>query len=220
MKQHYRYFLYAAVLSAVPAALAQNALDVNLGFGSAYVKAASGGIDNANSLNAFGSCTVGAADPNCQSLPNLSGFFMNIGGDIMFTEKFGAGAQIAFQPATSNYGPLSYRQTFFDGNGLYEPIRNKRYVVQLQGGIGAARTGFSYSASSCVGTAVCSTQSQPVGTASHFQVHVGAAVQVFVTEHIFIKPQFDFHYVPGLTDQFGSNAVPMFMINVGYGTRR
>ena len=36
----------------------------------------------------------------------------------------------------------------------------------------------------------------------------------------FVKPQVDYHYVPGLTDQFGGKNVPMFMMNVGYGTRR
>jgi hypothetical protein len=37
-----------------------------------------------------------------------------------------------------------------------------------------------------------------------------------VTSHIFIRPQFDFHYVPGLNNQFGSNMVPQGTIWVGY----
>jgi hypothetical protein len=41
-------------------------------------------------------------------------------------------------------------------------------------------------------------------------------VQIFLTEHIFIKPEFDLHYVPGLTNQFGSDAVPEGMLWVGY----
>lgn len=162
----------------------------------------------------------GSNSLTCQSPPSLGGLFLGIGGDIMFSEKFGAGAQVALTPAKRVYGPLSYRQTFIDVNGLYEPVRTKRAVLQLQAGVGTARTGFSYTATSCVGTAVCSTQSQAVGTTSHFQLHLGAAVQVFVTEHIFVKPQFDYRYVPGLTDQFGGTSVPMFLINVGYGTRR
>ena len=79
-----------------------------------------------------------------------------------------------------------------------------------------ARTSFSLTQSGCVGTAVCSTSTEPVGAANHFQVHVGVGVQVFLTEHIFIKPQFDLHYVPGFTNQFGSNAVPEGMLWVGY----
>ena len=47
-------------------------------------------------------------------------------------------------------------------------------------------------------------------------VHAGVGVQIFVTEHVFIKTEFDFHYVPGLTDQFGSNMVPGGMVWLGY----
>ena len=215
MKNHYRYLYFGILTMLAPALHAQNAVDVNVGLGTAHVGAASGGIDS----QTFGSCSLFSGG-TCQKLPSLGGVFMGIGGDIMFSEKFGAGAQVAFTPAKSDYGPLSFRQTFFDINGLYEPVRNKRAVLQLQAGLGTARTGFSYTATSCVGTAVCSSQSQAVGTTSHFQVHVGVGVQVFVTEHIFVKPQFDYRYVPGLTDQFGGTSVPMFMINVGYGTRR
>ena len=217
MKHFYRYMYFGALALLAPAIHAQSAVDANVGIGTAHVGAATGGIDN----QTFGSCTPsGGNSSNCQKLPSLGGVFMGVGGDIMFTDRFGAGAQVAFTPAQGDDGPLQYRQTFFDGNGLYEPVRNKRYVLQLQGGIGTARTSFSYTATSCVGTAVCQTQSQTVGSTSHFQMHLGAAVQVFVTEHIFVKPQFDYHYVPGLTDQFGGTSVPMFMINVGYGTRR
>jgi hypothetical protein len=66
--------------------------------------------------------------------------------------------------------------------------------LQLQGGVGGARTGFTVSQTSCV----------------------GAGVSFFVTEHVFIRPQFDLHYVPGLTDVFGSNIVPEGTVWLGY----
>ena len=56
----------------------------------------------------------------------------------------------------------------------------------------------------------------PFGNANHFQVHLGAGLQVAITEHIFVRPQFDYRYVPGLTDQFGSNNVPAFTVWLGY----
>ena len=84
------------------------------------------------------------------------------------------------------------------------------------GGIGDARTSFSFTQSGCVGTAVCTSQTEPVGAANHFDVHVGVGVQIFLTSHIFIRPQFDYHYVPGLTNQFSSNSVPGGTIWVGY----
>ena len=169
MKNHYRY-LFGTLILLAPAIHAQNAVDVSVGLGTAHVGAASGGIDNTS----LGSCTpTGSNSLTCQSPPSLGGLFLGIGGDIMFSEKFGAGAQVALTPAKRDYGPLSYRQTFIDVNGLYEPVRTKRAVLQLQAGVGTARTGFSYTATSCVGTAVCSTQSQAVGTTSHFQLHLG-----------------------------------------------
>ena len=217
MKPTYSYLLVAMFAIMIPAVHAQSNLDIFVGLGTAHVSAASGGIDN----QTFESCTPGSVGgPTCQSLPSLGGVFLGVGGDIMFTDKFGAGATFAVTPAKRDYGPLQYRQTFIDVNGLYEPIRHKRAVLQLLGGIGTARTGFSFTSSGCVGTAVCNSQTQSVGSAGHFDVHLGVGVQLFVTEHIFVKPTFDYHYVPGLTDQFGGSSVPMFMFNVGYGTRR
>jgi hypothetical protein len=195
---------------------AQTSFDVNLGFGSAHDSANSGGIDNASSLNAFGTCTPNSGDANCQSLPALNGFFLGFGGDLMLYKHFGVGFEANLQPARQTYGPLQSRQSFYDVNGIYAPINTKRASLQLQGGVGGARTSFSFSESGCVGTAVCTTSNEPVGNATHFQVHAGVGVQIFLSSHIFIKPEFDFHYVPGLTNQFGSNAVPEGMVWVGY----
>ena len=211
MKRTRRYLplLFLLPLS-VPFASAQSSVDVNVGFGAAHDKAAAGGIDS----NTGYTCTVGAA--NCQATPALSGFFMGVGGDVMLTKRYGFGGEASFQPVKANYGPLQYREIFYDFNGIFAPVNQKKAMVQIQGGIGGAKSSFSYTQTSCVGTAVCSTSSQPVGSSNHFQVHAGIGVQIFLTEHVFIRPQFDFHYVPGLTDQFGSNSVPAAMVWLGY----
>jgi len=206
----------ALLFLAASFASAQTSFDVNVGFGSAWDSANGGGIDNAASLNAFGSCTPGSGDANCQSLPRLNGFFLGFGGDLMLFKHLGVGFEDTLQPARQSYGPLDSRQSFYDVNGIYAPIVTKRASLLLEGGVGGARTSFSLTESGCVGTAVCSTSTEPVGAANHFQAHVGVGVQIFLTEHIFVKPQFDFHYVPGLTNQFGSDAVPEAVVWVGY----
>jgi len=200
----------------LPFASAQSAFDINLGFGSFHDSASGGGLDNASSVNAFGTCTPGSADTFCQATSGLGGFFLGFGGDVMFTRHFGAGFQANLQPTQSSYGPLEYRQSFYDVNGIYAPINQKRVVLQLLGGIGSAKTSFSFNQSSCIGTAVCSSQAVPVGNTNHFQIHTGVGVQIFLTSHVFIRPQFDFHYVPNFTDQFGSNAVAGGSIWVSY----
>ncbi|MBV8730278.1 MAG: outer membrane beta-barrel protein [Acidobacteriia bacterium] len=203
-------------VSSIPAARAQSSFDVNIGFGSAWDGSAKNGIDNANSVNAFGSCIPNSTDVNCESTPSLSGFFLGLGGDIMLTKRYGANAEVSFQPNRPNYGPLQYRQTFYDFNGIYAPVNQKRIEVKIEGGIGAARSSFALNQSGCVGVAVCTTQTVPVGNSSHFQVHAGLGVQLFLTDHLFIRPQFDYHYVTNFTQQFSSNSVPQAMVWLGY----
>jgi hypothetical protein len=55
-----------------------------------------------------------------------------------------------------------------------------------------------------------------VGSAKHFQIHAGAGVQIYVNEHVFIRPQIDLHYVPNFTNQFGSSMAPSAMVFIGY----
>jgi len=204
------------LLGSVPLLQAQGSFDVAIGFGSAHDKATGLGIENASSLVPFTSCTPMSTDPYCERTPALGGLFMGFEGDGMLDRHFGIGAALNFQPTKSIYGPLQFRQLFYDFNGIYAPINRKRLQLRVEGGIGGAHSGFSYLETSCVGTAVCTTQSTPVGSSSHFQVHVGAGVQFYVKPHIFIRPQFDFRQVPGLTNQFGSDHVIGGTVWVGY----
>jgi hypothetical protein len=216
MKPIFPYFALTLPILFVPLATAQSAFDLNIGFGSAHAPANGGGIDNAGSSNPLGGCVVNSGDSFCQSTPSLGGFFLGFGGDLMLYKHLGIGAEINLQPAKSDYGPLDYRQSFYDVNAIYAPLNRRRYTLQFQGGIGGARTSFSYTQSSCLGTAVCTNVSQSVGTANHFQVHVGTGVQLFLTQHIFVRPQFDLHFVPNLDQPFGSNTVPSGTVWVGY----
>jgi Outer membrane protein beta-barrel domain len=197
---------------------AQAALDVNINFGTAWDSASGAGIDNLNSPNnALGGCIVNTGDTFCQATPKMNGFFLGFGGDIMFRQHLGVGAEVNFQPVHQDYGPLQYRQTFIDVNAIYEPLITKRAIVQLQGGIGSATTGLTFSESSCVGANIaCTSSTSPVGSATHFQIHFGAGVQIALTNHFFVRPQFDLHYVPNLSNEFGSDVVPEATIAVGY----
>lgn len=205
------------MLAVAPVASAQTSFDLNLGFGTARAGSNGGGIDdNFNDVNYLGPCIPSPLNINCAPNPSLGGFFLGLGGDLIFQKHFGFGAEVNFQPARQDYGPLQYRQTFYDFNGIFLPVNQKKVQVQVQGGIGGARTSFALTQNQCVGTAVCSSITQPIGNASHFQVHVGLGVELFVTQHIFIRPQIDLHYIPSFTDQFGRNSVPEYTVWVGY----
>ena len=200
---------YLPLLFCISFAYGQSALDVGLGFGTFHDKAAGGGIDS----NTGASCTSGST---CQLTPALSGFFMGFEGTIMLNKHVGFGGEATLQPRKQDYAVLQSRQIFYDVNAVYAPVNEKKYVVRLEGGIGGATSSYSFTSSSCVGTAVCQTQSQPYGSAKHFQIHAGAGVMIYLNEHIFIRPQFDLHYVPNFTNQFGSNLAPGAMVWIGY----
>jgi opacity protein-like surface antigen len=206
------------VLLGIPlAARAQGpSFDVAVGFGTNYDKSNNAGIDNANSENAFGSCTPGTGDTDCQTTPALDAFDLGGSGDVMFRKNLGFGFEGVFQPVAANYGPLTYRQTFYDFNAIFAPVNAKRVSLKIEGGVGGAKTSFYLSQSECVGNAVCSKYTELIGDSNHFAIHASAGVQIYVTEHVFIRPQFDYRFVPGFTDQFSSDSVLGGSVWLGY----
>jgi hypothetical protein len=207
-------------------ASAQSAFDINLGFGAIQDKANTTQVDQA--LQNCASPASSDLNPPCVSTPALSGFMMGFGGDLMLWKKFGVGAEVAFQPGKETYVNLNAsaaasgltseavqsRMTLFDINGIYEPVNTKKVVLKLEGGIGVANLKFyeSGSSSSVLGS---QSQSQYFQSSNHFQVHGGIGVQIYLTDHVFIRPQFDVHYVNNLTE-FGSKIVTQEMVWLGY----
>jgi len=53
----------------------------------------------------------------------------------------------------------------------------------------------------------------------HFQEHFGAAFRWYLTDHFFLRPALDLHYVNNLKE-FGSNAVPNYSFGIGYSIGR
>ena len=216
MRRIFRYLPLLALLICAQFASAQGAFDAYVGLGTAQAKSNGSGIDSLQSTNAFGACDITSGDQFCQKTGALGGVFMTFGGDVMFQKHLGFGANVSLQPMKGDYGPLKARQMFYDFDGIYAPLVTKRVLFRLEGGVGGANTSFSFSQNSCVGTAVCSTSAQSIGSANHFQIHAGVGLQFNVTNHVFVRPQFDYHYVPNLTQQFGSNSVPQATVFVGY----
>lgn len=226
MKRISRYLpLLLALFCCMQYASAQSGFDINIGFGGIHDKANSTQIDQA-----LLPCS-GASDPYgpCVSTPALSGFMMGIGGDLMLWKKFGVGAEVAFQPAKQDYVNLNAsassqgltglllqsRVTLYDFDGIYEPVNAKKVALKLKGGIGGANIKFYETGSSTNGVIGNQNFSQYYASANHFNVHGGIGVQIYLTDHIFVRPEFDIHYVPNLT-QFGSNVILEGMAWIGY----
>jgi hypothetical protein len=217
-----RYFsLFALPLLCMQFATAQSSVDVGIGFGAAQDTKAKQGLDTTTLLN----CTLGT--PGCAQTPSLSAFMMGFSGDLMLWKHFGVGADVTFQPSKSDYVTLpaagtgltslsiQSRTTFYDFKGIFQPVKTKRAALKLFGGIGGANIKFYESGTSNTALTGSQSFSQFFGSSNHFQVNGGAGVQIYVTEHMFIRPQFDVHYVRNL-NQFGRNTVTEETIWIGY----
>lgn len=146
----------------------------------------------------------------------------------MLWKHFGVGADVSFQPAKQDYINLNAsaaanglstltlqsRMTLYDFNGIVQPYKGKKAALKLIGGIGGANLKFyeAGSSSSFIGS---QNFSQYFQSSNHFQVHGGVGVQIYVTDHMFVRPQFDVHYVHNL-NEFGRNLVTQESVWVGY----
>lgn len=162
---------------------------------------------------------------NCEPAPTMSGVFGVIGADFMIKPHFGVNGEYAFRFAQQDYlpdGGLKVRPGFYDFNAIFAPgPSGARIVPVIEGGVGGARLSLYFNQQNCAIPSVCQNFSQVIATANHFQVHGAVGVKIYVKDDIFIKPQFDIHWVHNLDQQYGRDAVPQYTISVGYtfGTR-
>jgi hypothetical protein len=206
----------------IPFASAQSTFDVNVGFGAVSDSAAKTGVDNTT----LATCTNGSST-TCVSTPSLSGFMLSIGGNLMLWKHFGVGAEVSLEPGKQNYVALPVagtglssdeiqsRTTFYDFNGIVVPVKSKKASLQLSGGIGGMNLKFYENQSATTALTGSQSFSQFFGSSNHFQVHGGAGVQIYLTDHFFIRPQFDVHYVLNLS-QFGRSTPIEAKVWVGY----
>jgi hypothetical protein len=199
---------------------AQSGFDMNVGFGAQENKSL-GPVD----INTLLPCT--SVGSTCANTPSLNSFFLGFGGNLMLWPKAGVGAEVSVQPGRKDYlvfqqqgqGQYGYtlqsRVTFYDINGILQPITSKRASLHLEGGIGGANVKFYEKLSSSSAVLGNSQSTQFFGSSNHFQVHGGVGVQVYLTDHVFLRPQFDIRWVHNFS-QFGRDSVFGGMVWLGY----
>lgn len=220
-----RYYLPPLVLLLVclPLAQAQSSFDFNVGFGTAHDSAAP-----AVDLNTFNNC-ANLAGELCATPPALSGFFLGFGGNLMLWKHLGIGVDVGLQPAKQNYLTLQTqnnsagvpgialqsRVTLYDFDAIYAPYSTKRVAIMLKGGIGGANVKFYENETSSSSVLGNTNESEYAQSANHFAVNAGVGVQIYLTDHVFVRPEGGIHYVNNFS-QFGSNVVPYGMVWLGY----
>jgi hypothetical protein len=215
---------FFACLTATLAHAQAGSLDIGMGFGTAQASSAGVGLDYTNLSN----CSAATNSYCSTNSKGLAGVTMGFHGNYMLTNRYGVGAEIGFQPAKQDYVSfdsistgeyIKSRMTFYDFNGIARPLRNKYSALQFEGGFGGANLKF-YDVLTSASTLGSGASTQYLSSANHFQLHAGVSVPIYLKHNIFVRPEFDVHYVPGLTDQYGSNTVTQAMVWVGYSFGR
>ena len=155
----------------------------------------------------------------CETGGTIGGLFGVGGVDVRFKRHLGINVEYAFHFKLSPFladDSLNMRPAFYDVNVMWMRVAGHRIAPVLEGGAGGARLGLQFTSATPL-TGITSTSSFPAGsTPNHAQLHFGAGLKFYVKGNVFIKPQFDLHYVFNFTDQFGRNLVPQYTGAVGY----
>jgi hypothetical protein len=155
------------------------------------------------------------ANPSLPGAPKLGGVIADTGVNVFFGDKWGVGGDISRRLTQGNYAGIQYGISFLGVDAIYRPFRtrSKRAEAEYRVGIGAVRVHYSDDdPDACAQVPGC-----PVS--SHFQVHFSVAERFFVSDHVFIRPAFDLHYVNHFSD-FGGNWVPRYSVGLGYAFGR
>ena len=205
--------LAVLLLISVKQANAQG-VSAYFGLGSAFDSSATqGGCPSGQVPDPIG---INQNPGTCTPVNGIGGVFGVFGADFMIKPHFGINGEYAFRFAQSNYMPsegLNVRPAFYDFNAVYQPSSgDKRIVPVLEAGIGGAKLSLYLSQ----GQGSVFSSNSLIDTSNHFQLHAAAGVKIYVKSDIFIKPQFDYHWVDNLTDQYGRTSVPEFTISIGY----
>ncbi len=147
----------------------------------------------------------------------MGGVFGTFGAGLMLKPSFGVGGELSLRFAQGDYAGLGYRPIFYDFNGIWTPsLHSKRIMPEFQGGFGGMNLRFYGGAQSCdYYTGTCSNFA---GSSNHLQLHASAGLRIYVKEHLFVRPQFDYHWVRNLTNEFASNSVMGFGIAIGFSS--
>jgi hypothetical protein len=169
-----------------------------LGLGSAYVSS------NGSRIDTF-------SDGTLHKTPNLDGVFADLGASVFINRHVGFGAELAWKPSQGDYAGLLYRPSFYNFDAIYRLGHTTKRLgaPEFRAGIGGARVRYAFDDQ----TACDQVPGCPDST--HFQAHVGAASRWYFTDHIFLRPALDLHYVRNFSE-FGHNWVPRYSMSVGY----
>ncbi|MGZ4878456.1 MAG: hypothetical protein ACXVIO_09730 [Candidatus Angelobacter sp.] len=139
------------------------------------------------------------------------GAYPTFGLDFLFFHNLGVGFNAAFRANQNLYqGQLPFRPFFYDVDAVYAPPLGKRAQAELSAGIGTESVRFYTPTFQCSFTGCTNFVSS-----NHFLGQFGAAIRLYVTPKIFIRPEAHLYTVHNNVEFSGSRAT-RFGVSIGY----
>ncbi|MGA2021299.1 MAG: outer membrane beta-barrel protein, partial [Candidatus Sulfotelmatobacter sp.] len=152
----------------------------------------------------IGGGTLLSSSATSGSYPSENGgLYINIGGDLVLHNHFGANIETAWRATQGVYGSLSngldYRPILTDFNLLYQPHLGKKAGLDLMAGIGAADTRFYTPGPSSPYSGYASTD--------HFMEHLGGGIRYYVWHHAFVRPEIHYYHIQNNTNSVADGGI-------------
>lgn len=146
--------------------------------------------------------------------PESGGLYVNLGGDVIFNHRYGAGFDVAWRGGQGNYENSGepYRPVLWEFNGVYQPRVSKKFGVDLFGGIGVQSARFYTNGYSCVSYLYCTDYT----SSNHFLIGLGGGVRYYFFHALFVRPEVHYYYIVGNTKVFSSSNVVRVGASIGY----
>ena len=168
---------------------------------------------SAQSVDVYAGLNALTANQAVQNIPRLGGgLFPSAGIDMYLLGPLGVGGEVAFRSSSETFSGAKLRPIYYDINLVATPItisRSIKPVIML--GIG------SQSLRAYQGLAQCGSPSGCVtyANSNHLTGHLGLGVKVYLTQHIFLRPEAHFYFIRHNTE-FATTNSERFGISLGY----
>lgn len=145
------------------------------------------------------------------------GAYIGFSGDYILWHHLGVEGEVNWRASQALYGGYQpFRPIFYDFNAIYAPPLGKHAQLELLGGIGGLSTRFYTQTYTCNYFYYSCTNYY---SSNHFMGDVGAAVRVYVTHSIFVRPEFREYFVHDNVE-FSSGHATRAGVTIGYSFGR
>ena len=139
------------------------------------------------------------------------GTYLNVSGDVIVHRNFGISGEVAWRASQNSYqGYQGFRPILYDFNAMYAPKLGKRARLELVAGLGGISSRFYNDYYTC-DYYTCTNYSD----SNHFMGDVGAGVRLYVTEHVFLRPEFRTYFIKDAWE-YSSNHATRAGVTLGY----